>query len=71
MVSVSQLEDAQPLDVDDIVHTLEERLLSTGFTNEFGVTIYPTAVEVKQFPEITMEMSDGSKFKLTVEEEVQ
>lgn len=68
MPSVIQSTNTQPLDVDDVIGTLEETLYHTGFVNEAGEQIYPVKIEVVQYPEVTMDMSDGSVFKLTVEE---
>ena len=65
MVSVFQ---ALPLDVDDVLNGLEKSLHNVAFTNEVGEHIYPVDVVVKEFPTVSITMSDGSKFKLTVEE---
>ena len=67
MSSVFQPADTQPLDVDNVINAFEENLYHTGFVNETGGQVYPVKVEVVQYPAITMEMSDGSVFKLTVE----
>lgn len=68
MSSALHFADTQPLGVDDIIGTFEEMLHHVGFINEAGEQIYPVNVEAAQYPEVTMEMSDGSRFKLTVEE---
>lgn len=67
MSSVHQSADTQPLDENDVINTLGDKLHSIGFINEVDELIYPVKVEV-QFPDVIMTMSDGSVFKLAVEE---
>lgn len=67
MSSVHQSADTRPLDENDVINTLEDKLHSIGFVNEADGLIYPVKVEV-QFPGVIMTMSDGSVFKLAVEE---
>ncbi len=69
MSSVFQPGETPPLELDDVVVTLEENLHGIGFVKDgYAEQIYPVEVKVVEFSEITMKMSDGSVFKLTVEE---
>lgn len=69
MSSILQPGKTPLLDLDDVVVTLEETLHGIGFVKDgCAEQIYAVEVEIVDFPEITMKMSDGSEFKLTVEE---
>jgi len=69
MSSVLQSTETPPLDLDDVVTILEENLHGIGFNKSgYDEQVYAVEVKAAEYSEIIMTMSDGSKFKLTVEE---
>lgn len=56
------------LTLDDVILTLADRLPNMGFANIDEQDVYPAKVEETADNEIVMEMSDGSSFKIKIEE---
>ena len=56
------------LTLDDVILSLVDKLPDVGFANIDESVVYPTKVEEASDDEIVMEMSDGSGFKIKIEE---
>jgi len=56
------------LTLDDVILTLSDRLPNMGFATIDEHDVYPAKVEEVSENEIVMEMSDGSSFKIKIEE---
>jgi hypothetical protein len=54
----------EPLEDDDVVDTLTERLSDIAFDNPIGESVYVVDIERDNVNSITMTMSDGTKFEI-------
>jgi hypothetical protein len=57
-----------PLAVEDIIEAYESSLYRIGVMNENGENVYPIDIESPAEPNLILTMSDGTRFKVTIEE---
>lgn len=57
-----------PLTVEDVIDAYETDLYRVSVPNESEESIYPTDIECTEEMDLVLTMSDGTRFKVTVEE---